>query len=345
MATPIEKPWRLTEQVACGGCASKLGPAELALVLRDLPRTSDPNVLVDYSTGDDAGVYRLPDGTLLVQTVDFFTPVVDDPEAYGAIAAANALSDVYAMGGRPISALTIAAIPEKNFPTEVAAAIIRGGAQKLASANCALLGGHTVRDPEIKFGYAITGIVEPSRLMTNAAGKPGDVLVLTKSLGTGLIGTALKAGRASAVSVEAATRSMTQLNRIPSVVAARYGVKCATDVTGFSLMGHGWNIARESNLTLAIDSRKLPLLPGALDLAPSSEPKGLKSNRSAFSKHVHFEDGFDEALEPLLFDPQTSGGLLLLVPPHQVEPVLAELPSARVIGEATERTAAPLSVR
>jgi selenide,water dikinase len=345
VATPLEKPWRLTEQVACGGCASKLGPTELGAILRDLPRSSDPRVLVDYSTGDDAGVYRLDETTLLVQTVDFFTPVVDDPAASGATAAANALSDVSPMGGRPRSALSIAALPDKDVPPGVAAAIFRGGAAKLQAANCALLGGHTVRDPEFKFGYAVTGIVEADQLMTNAAGRPGDALVLTKPLGTGIVGTALKAGRADDATVAAATQSMTQLNRIPSVVATRYGVRCATDVTGLGLIGHAWNIARESRLTLRIDARALPLLPGALALAPTSEPKGLKSNRQTFERHVAFAAGFEPPLEPLLYDPQTSGGLLLLVPPAQVEAVLAELPAARLIGEAAQSGPAPLSVR
>lgn len=338
-----ERPRRLTERVSCGGCASKLGPADLALLLVGLPKAKDANVLVDFSTADDAGVYRLDDGTLLVQTVDFFTPVVDDPEAYGAIAAANALSDVYAMGGRPLSALSIAALPD-DFPPALAAAIFRGGAAKLVAANCALLGGHTVRDPELKFGYAVTGVVESDKLMTNAAGSPGDVVVLTKPLGTGIIGTALKAGMAAAESVEAATRSMTLLNRIPAAVAARNQVRCATDVTGFGLMGHAWNIARESHLTLRVEASSLPLLPGARELAPSSEPKGLKSNRAAFSKHVRIEATVPEGIEPLLYDPQTSGGLLLLVRPDRVAAVRAELPAARVIGVAAEGGAAPLVV-
>ncbi len=351
MATPTttsvapQKPLRLTEFAACGGCASKLGPAELRAILQDLPRADNDNVLVDYRTGDDAGIYRLDAERYLVQTVDFFTPIVDDPEDYGAIAAANALSDVYAMGGLPLSALSIAALPTDGLPHEAAAAIFRGGANKLLAANCALLGGHTVRDPEIKFGYAVTGLVSAAQLMTNAAGRAGDVLVLTKALGTGIIATALKAGRADAAAVRAATASMTQLNRIASVVATRAAVKCATDVTGFSLMGHAFNIARESSLTLRFDAAQLPLLPGALELAPTSESRGLKSNRATFAPQVAFEDGFDPRLEPILFDPQTSGGLLLLVPGAQVEALLAELPNARVVGVAEERGERALAVR
>src|SRR5262245_28037189 len=204
---------RLTELVRCGGCASKLGPAELAQVLGALTPSDDPRVLVDQRTGDDAGVFRLDAATALVQTVDFFTPVVDDPFSYGAIAAANALSDVYAMGGKPLTALSIAAFPERDFPIEWARAIVQGGAAKLAEAGCALVGGHSVRDPEIKFGYAVTGLVDPERMLTNAGGRAGQLLVLTKPLGTGVIATALKAGVAPEAAVEAATRSMARLNR------------------------------------------------------------------------------------------------------------------------------------
>jgi selenide,water dikinase len=291
-------------------------------------------VLVDHRTGDDAGVYLLDEGRALVQTVDFFTPVVDDPEAFGAIAAANALSDVYAMGGRPLTALSIAALPEKDFPPEWGAAIFRGGLAKLREAGCVLLGGHSVRDPEIKFGYAITGLVDPAAMMTNAAGRPGDVLVLTKPLGTGVIATALKAGQAPEDAVLQATRWMSTLNRIPSAVAARYGVRAATDVTGFGLVGHALNVARESRLTLEIQLAALPLLPGARELAPRFQPGGLKANRRQFAPMVEDRAAADDALRALVFDPQTSGGLLLLVPPAQVTPILQELPNAQVIGAA-----------
>lgn len=291
-------------------------------------------MLVDHRTGDDAGVFRLDGGTALVQTVDFFTPVVDDPEAFGAIAAANALSDVYAMGGRPLTALSIAGFPETDFPPEWGAAIFAGGQRKLTEAGCVLLGGHTVRDPEIKFGYAVTGLVDPEAMMTNAAGRPGDVLVLTKPLGTGVVATALKAGKAPADAVEAATLAMAQLNRIPSAVAVRHGVRAATDITGFGLAGHAAAVARESGLTLRIRAADLPLLPSALSLAPSFQPGGLKANRREFGPRVRFAAALEPALEALLFDPQTSGGLLLLVPAAAAAAVLAELPHARAIGHA-----------
>ena len=292
-------------------------------------------MLVDHRTGDDAGVFRVDERTTLVQTVDFFTPVVDDPEAYGAIAAANALSDVYAMGGRPLTALSIACFPEKDFPPEWGAAIFRGGQRKLIEAGCVLLGGHSVRDPEIKFGYAVTGLVEVDQMMTNAAGRPGDVLVLTKPLGTGIVATALKAGHAPEAAVAAATQSMAQLNRIPSVIAVRNGVRAGTDITGFGLVGHALGVARQSGLTLEIRAAALPLLPSALDLAPSFQPSGLNANRRQFGPHVRFAAPEPEpSLQALLFDPQTSGGLLLLVPETKRQAVLAELPNAREIGVA-----------
>jgi len=301
-------------------------------------------VLVDHRTGDDAGVFLLDHRTALVQTVDFFTPVVDDPEAFGAIAAANALSDVYAMGGRPLTALSIAAFPEKDFPPEWAADIVRGGHAKLVEAGCVLLGGHSVRDPEIKFGYAITGLVDPDRILTNAGGRAGDVLVLTKPLGTGVIATALKAGHAPPEAVAAATRAMSTLNARAAEVALRHGVQAATDITGFGLAGHAAAIGRESRLTLEIESGALPLLPGALALAPRFQPGGLKANDKQFGPMVHERAGIDPALRALVFDPQTSGGLLLLVGASAVAELQAELPEARVIGRALPPGSRPLAL-
>jgi selenide,water dikinase len=304
-------------------------------------------VLVDHRTGDDAGVFALDERTTLVQTVDFFTPVVDDPEAFGAIAAANALSDVYAMGGRPLTALSIAAFPEKDFPAEWAAAIVRGGHAKLAEAGCVLLGGHSVRDPEIKFGYAVTGLVDRARLITNAGGRPGDELLLTKPLGTGVIATALKAGQAPEGVVAAATLSMSLLNREAAEAASAAGVGGGTDVTGFGLAGHATALARESRLTLEIELAALPLLPGALELAPRFQPGGLKANRRQFEPGVDYRHAPAEPEDVrriLLFDPQTSGGLLLLVPAAALAGLLRALPYARRIGRATEKGAAPLAV-
>jgi selenide,water dikinase len=301
-------------------------------------------VLVDYRTGDDAGVFRLSPEISLVQTVDFFTPVVDDPFAYGQIAAANALSDVYAMGGRPLTALSIAAFPERDFPTEWAQAIVRGGHEKLREAGCVLLGGHSVRDPEIKFGYAVTGVVDEKRTLTNAGARAGDALILTKPLGTGVIATALKAGRAPAAAVAAATRSMATLNAAAAAAGLRHGAGAATDITGFGLVGHAFGIARESRVTLVFEASALPLLPHALELAPANQPAGLKANRRQFEPHAAVGAGLDEALRALLFDPQTSGGLLLVVPENGVAGLLADLPEARLVGRAEPPAAAALRV-
>jgi selenide,water dikinase len=299
---------------------------------------------VDYRTGDDAGVYRLDEERALVQTLDFFTPIVDDPESFGAIAAANALSDVYAMGGRPLTALSIAAFPDRDFPEEWGAAIVRGGAGILAEAGCALLGGHSIRDPEIKFGYAVTGLVEPGRMMTNAGGREGQVLVLTKPLGTGIIATALKAGRAPDGALEAATASMITLNRQASEAAVAHGVTGATDVTGFGLVGHAEPLARESGVTLEIHARELPLLPGVLELAPHHQAGGLKANRLAFELLVDSRGDLDDARRALLYDPQTSGGLLLLVPEARAAGLVAAVSGARVIGRAVAAGPKPLIV-
>jgi selenide,water dikinase len=290
-------------------------------------------------------VFRLDEEKALVQTVDFFTPVVDDPLTFGRIAAANALSDVYAMGGRPLTALSIAAFPDQDFPMEWAAAIVRGGAEVLRAAECALVGGHSVRDPELKFGYAVTGLVDPRHMLTNAGGAPGQVLVLTKPLGTGVISTALKAGVAGDDAVRAATLSMTALNRAASEAALRWGVTGATDVTGFGLAGHALALARGSGITLDIDAPALPLLPRALDLAPRHQAGGLKANRLAFEADVEYEGSLHEGLRLLVYDPQTSGGLLLLADERVVADLLHALPGSRAIGRAELRGERPLRVR
>jgi selenide,water dikinase len=302
-------------------------------------------VLVDQRTGDDAGVFRLDEQTALVQTVDFFTPVVDDPAAFGAIAAANALSDVYAMGGRPLTALAIAAFPDHGLPAEWSQAIVRGGSEALARAGCALLGGHSVRDPEIKFGYAVTGLVDPARMLTNATGHPGQALVLTKPLGTGVIATALKAGHAPEAAVQAATESMLRLNREAAEAALAHAVTTATDVSGFGLVGHATAIARESRLTLEIEMKTLPLLPGALELAERHQAAGLEANRQAFEPGVEYGGRAEQARKTLLYDPQTSGGLLLLVPEAELQPFVARVEGARVIGRARSAGPRPLLVR
>lgn len=295
-------------------------------------------------------MYRWEGGPALVQTVDFFTPIVDDPYTYGQIAAANAVSDVYAMGGRPVTALAIAAFPEDTLDTEEAAAIFRGGFDKLREAGVALLGGHTVRDREVKFGYAVTGAVDPDRILTNTGARARDRLLLTKPLGTGVIGTAIKFGRVPPRVVETAVASMLSLNKdAAETLAAFAGVHACTDITGFGLAGHGSEMAQGSGVTLVIESAALPLLPGVLELAQANESGGMATNRDYFGPGVEFAAGVSNELQNLIFDPQTSGGLLVAVDPAQADACLAALKAAGVpavvIGEATAESSRRLIIR
>jgi selenide, water dikinase len=311
---------------------------------------NDHRVLIDYRTSDDAGVYRLDDDRALVQTVDFFTPIVDDPFAYGQIAAANALSDVYAMGGRPLTALAIAGFP-KDADRSVLSAIFKGGLQKLREADVVLLGGHTVQDSEVKFGYAITGQVSPSRIWSNASARSGDVLILTKPIGTGIIATALKFGRAPASAIDAAIHSMTTLNR--AAMEALKGeldadVHGCTDITGFGLIGHASEMATASRVSIEISAAAVPLLPGALELTPGNIPGGGRTNAEYFGGIVEIGDGVPPDLLQLLFDPQTSGGLLVAIEAGRGADALSALRVAEVsavtIGRVTDLARRPVSV-
>ena len=302
-----------------------------------MPRIANPNVLIGFDTADDAGVYRLSDDLALVQTVDFFTPIVDDPFTFGAIAAANSLSDVYAMGGKPISALSIVAFPG-NGDMEVLGEIMRGGLEKMREAGCAVLGGHSVNDPEIKFGYAVTGTIHPDRIKANSGARPGDALIFTKALGTGVIGTALKRGVASEASVQAATASMLKLNREACDAMLRFDVHGCTDVTGFGFIGHAREMALGSGVTLEIETSRVPLLPGALDaVLAGAIPGGLKNNRDFASCAVEAAGNIGPALLDLLYDPQTSGGLLIAVSERDADALLAALPGAGRVGRVTAR--------
>jgi len=319
-------------------------------VLGDLRADHDDRVLVDYRTSDDAGVYRLDDSRALVQTVDFFTPIVDDPYVYGQIAAANALSDVYAMGGRPLTALAIAAFP-KDAERDILKQIFAGGLDTLREAGVALLGGHTVQDAEIKFGYAVTGEVDPRRILANAGARPGDDLVLTKPLGTGVIATALKFGRAPAAAVDAAVRSMTTLNAAAARVLAALPtgtVHGCTDVTGFGLLGHASEIAVASACTLEITASAVPLLDGARALVSGNIPGGGRSNREHFAGMVTMAATVEREVADLLYDPQTSGGLLVTLDPAQTAAALRALEGAGVtgcmIGRVVPRQQTPLIV-
>ena len=301
-------------------------------MLGDLPVPApDDRVLVDYRTSDDAGVYRFGDGRALVQTVDFFTPVVDDPVAYGRIAGANALSDIYAMGGRPLTALAIAGFP-KDADRAVLSQIFKGGLEALGEAGVALLGGHTVQDQEIKFGYAVTGEVDPARMWTNAGARPGDRLVLTKPLGTGVIATAIKFQRADARTAEAAIASMIRLNKTAAETLAAFGeaVHGCTDITGFGLIGHATEMARASGCLVSFDTAHVPVLEGVLDLVERNTPGGGRTNRDHFGADVYAAGTIDSRLLQLLYDPQTSGGLLVAMSREAAEPALEALRRAGV---------------
>jgi selenide, water dikinase len=314
-----------------------LAPGVLAQALSGLPRSSHPNVLLGFETSDDAGIYQLSEDCALVQTLDFFTPIVDDPFTFGAIAAANSLSDVYAMGGTPLTAMSILCYPGKGDP-EVLAQILAGGSAKLREADCALLGGHSVSDEDIKFGFSITGTVHPQRYRANAHARAGDVLVLTKPLGTGVIATALKRGLAAASAVEAATASMLTLNRAAAEAMQPLDVHGCTDITGFGLLGHAREMALASGVTLEIACTELPLLSGALEaIAAGAIPGGLKNNQSFAGCDVHAAEGVDPHLETICYDPQTSGGLLISLPQSDAAHLLTHLAQARIIGRVVPR--------
>lgn len=319
-------------------------------MLGDLPVSDDERVLLDYRTSDDAGVYALDAEHALVQTVDFFTPIVDAPFDYGQIAAANALSDVYAMGARPLTALAVAAFPASLAPDSVKA-IFAGGLAKLREAGVALLGGHTVQDREIKFGYAVTGDVNPSRVWSNGGARPGDILVLTKPIGTGIITTALKFDRAPEIAVRSAVTSMTTLNgRASSILRELEAgtVHGCTDITGFALIGHACEMAAASGCTLAIESARVPLLDGVRALARQNLPGGARTNETFFSPRVRIAPGVDEDLVRVLYDPQTSGGLLLALNESHADTAIAALEHAGIlaarIGAATPRSAATIVI-
>ncbi len=317
-------------------------------MLGDLPVSTDRRVLVDFRTSDDAGVYKLDETRALVQTVDFFTPIVDDPVAYGRIAAANALSDVYAMGGTPLTALAIAAFPSDG-DRAVLKQIFRGGLQALDEARVALLGGHTVQDQEIKFGYAITGEVHPTRVWSNAGARAGDALILTKPIGTGVIATAIKFERAPADVAAAAVAVMSRLNRDAAMALAALpagAVHACTDITGFGLIGHATEMAKGSGVTVAIAVATVPIIGGAIDLVDGNTPGGGRTNAEHFGAGVHADLGLDPRLVQLLYDPQTSGGLLAAVDRDAVAAALGALAErgvpAQVVG--TVETAGKVAV-
>jgi len=323
---------------------------------------NDPKVLVGFSTNDDAGVYLVAEGLALVQTVDFFTPIVDDPFTFGQVAAANSLSDVYAMGGRPLSSLSLVGFPEQGDPA-ILEQIIRGGLEKMAEAQCTVIGGHSIRNDDIQFGYAVTGTVNPHQIWRNVGAQPDDVLLLTKAIGTGVISTALKKERATKDSVDAAIASMSQLNRVAADALheienhfGAHAIHAVTDVTGFGLLGHAREMALGNpgagtpRVSLEIDHRTVPLLPGALDAARAGMiPGGLKNNRDFIGDCVEFTGDVPEEHRAILFDPQTSGGLFIALAPQAAESALDRLRARNVqaarIGRVQEKKGALLSVK
>jgi selenide,water dikinase len=319
-------------------------------VLGKLARQQDPNVLVGFDHADDAGVYLLTPEQALVQTVDFFTPIVDDPYTFGQVAATNALSDVYAMGGRPLTSLALVCFPEKG-DLEILERILAGGLSKMMEAGCTVIGGHSIRDDETKFGYSVTGVVHPQKVLANSGAKPGDALVFTKALGTGVISTAIKKGVAEESWITAAVASMTTLNKTAAelIASKNYGVHAVTDITGFGLIGHAREMALASNVSLRLFSSALEILPGALECVRAGHiPGGLNANREFAECLVGYEGEIAEDLKTLLFDPQTAGGLFISITPADGKKLVLDLNEkgipARQIGNVTESAKPLISV-
>jgi len=310
-----------------------------------LPTFDDANLLVGTRSPDDAAVYRMDAGPALVATVDFFTPIVDDGYTYGRIAAINALSDIYAMGGRPFLALNVVGFPLGELPEAVLGEILKGGANACLAEGVALAGGHTVRSPEVLYGLAVLGLVDPARVVTKRGARPGDALVLTKALGTGILATALKAGDCPAAAARAAEVSMLTSNRVAAAAMLEAGAVCATDVTGFGLLGHAWEIAQASGVGVRFRAGDVPALPGAREMAGRYAPGGLRENRKFVAPHLVTGPGVDEDTVNLLADPQTSGGLLVALPPERAAALAERLGEpARIIGEIIEAPTPALEV-
>ena len=340
----------LTSLVENAGCASKIGQEDLKRALSGLPRVFDPRVLVSSETCDDAGVFKLGPRTALVQSVDVFTPVVDDPYVFGQIAAANSVSDIYAMGGRPLTALSIVAFPVERLSPRIMNKMLQGGIDKLREAGVALLGGHSIKDREIKLGFAVTGLVDPARMTVNSRARPGDVLVLTKPLGTGTLSFARQIGRAPASGLAEAERSMRELNRAAAEAMTAAGVTTATDITGFGLAGHLGEIAAQSGVEVEVHGASIPVFSGVLDLIREGVVSGaVERNREYASRFVKRAKDVPEELETLLYDPQTSGGLLIAVRRPKAQALLTSLRkkgvAAGVIGRVTRKSAPRILLR
>ena len=303
-----------------------------------MPKIEDPNLLVGFDYADDAGVYRISDDLALIQTIDLFTPTVDDPYTFGTIVAANCLSDCYAMGGRPLTAMNIVGFSSSAYPLWIMTEMLRGGLDKLKEAEVTLCGGHTIDDLELKYGMSITGLIDPKHVATNAAAQVGDKLVLTKRIGTGILGTALKNGLIGDDVVAEISESMAMLNRRAAELMIELGAHACTDITGFGLIGHGAQLAKASGVGMRISMPKIPVFPAAIEMVEKGSSKGLQANRGFFGDAVEFQDGAADTEQRLLFDPQTSGGLLIAIPEAGANELVRRLQeegntAAAVIGE------------
>lgn len=341
---------RLTKMTRTAGCAAKIGPGTLSKILEGLPKFADPNLIVGIETSDDGAIYKITDEIAMIQTLDFFTPVVDDPYVFGQVAAANALSDIYAMGGEPKVALNIVAFPNCVNP-EILGRILKGGADKVKEAGAVLAGGHSIQDDEPKYGLSVTGFVHPDKIFKNCGAVPGDVLILTKPLGTGIVNTAVKADMASQDAMDEVIGVMTSLNKKAKQVAERHTIHSCTDVTGFGLAGHSLEMAEGSGVTIEFEMGKLPIQTEAAEYARMGLiPEGAYRNR-AFTKGKVDEGETPEYLLDLFYDPQTSGGLLICVPQQEAGMILDDLEKAGLdtaygmIGRVVEKEACSLKLK
>lgn len=306
----------------------------MAEVLKDIPQSHHPDLLVGYNKADDAGVFRINENQALVQTLDFFPPIVDDPYSFGQIAAANALSDVYAMGGKPLTALNIVGFPSSDMPPEILTEILRGGNDIVEKAGAVVVGGHSIKDNELKYGISVTGIINPYKIITNTEAKVGDRLFLTKPLGTGLITTGIKKNIVNPELEKIVTVQMAQLNKKPSELMVEFDIKAATDITGYGLLGHAYEMAKASNITIRLFSKKLPLMPYAVELAEAGMiPGGALANREFLEGSVQISPDVDENIIVVMYDPQTSGGLFIAVPEAKVKDFASELESRKIFGQ------------
>lgn len=338
---------RLTELSKTSGWAAKIGPETLSKILDKLPKMSNENLLVGIETSDDAAVYKLTEDIAAIQTLDFFTPVVDDPYTFGAIAAANSLSDVYAMGGKPTVAMNIVCFPN-CLNIDILGEILKGGADKVIEAGAVVIGGHTVEDDEPKYGLSVMGIVHPEKVLKNHGCKVGDVLILTKPIGTGIVNTAIKAEIASKEVYDEAVKVMSTLNKYAGEIIVDYNINACTDVTGFGIMGHGYEMASASDITIKLFKDKIPVIKGAREYAEMGlVPAGTYNNKGYLDGKYNLED-IPEWLEDALFDPQTSGGLLISTPQDQVQSMMERLMKLdikpAIIGEVIEKGEVPLVV-